>query len=119
MRNGHKIGALKRLIEEHIHPNNHRSDFYKKYGNWYIGVTNNTSLRKIQHIKSKQIAALHFKAWNAETKENALEVEKFFHLLGMRDKHGAGGVRDTTTWVYVFKIRTNIIDDLAHLLGRI
>lgn len=117
MVSGYKIGAIKRAIEVHIHPNNNRSDFYVNYKNWYVGITNNVNLRKAQHQKGKNIPALHFKSWNAETKSNAIEIEKYFHNLGMKDKSSVGGARDSTTYVYVFKIRTNIADDLANLFG--
>lgn len=115
----HRVGAIKRAIENHIHPKNNRSDFYVDYANWYIGVTNNTNVRKGQHKRTKKTAALHFEYWDAGTMENACEVERHFHKKGMRDKHGKGGVRASTTYVYLFKINTNIIDDLAHLFGRI
>lgn len=116
---GRRCGAIKRAIETHIHPKNHRSDFYRDYRNWYIGVTNNTNVRKAQHKRTKKTPALHFGYWDAGTVENACKVEKYFHELGMKDKHGTGGVRPNTTYVYVFKITTNIFDDLAHLFGRI
>ncbi|SRR5258705_2466896 len=114
---GRRCGAIKRAIENHIHPKNSRSDFYVEYSNWYIGVTNNTVVRKGQHKRSKKTLALHFEYWDAGTVENACEVEKHFHTLGMKDKHGTGGVRANTTFVYLFKISTNIFDDFAHLFG--
>jgi predicted GIY-YIG superfamily endonuclease len=114
---GHKIGAVKRAILNHIHPKNNRSDFYVRYSNWYIGITNNVKIRKAQHQKNKNIAALHFKAWNTDTKKNAIEIEKHFHALGMRDKASIGGAKDSTTYVYIFKVKTNIADDVAYLFG--
>ena len=117
MASGHKIGAIKRAIADHIHPNNGRSDIYVNYRNWYVGITNNVNLRKIQHQKGKNIPALHFKSWNAESKNNAIVIEKYFHDLGMKDKSSVGGARESTTYVYVFKIRTNIADDLAYIFG--
>ena len=44
-------------------------------------------------------------------------IEKYFHDLGMKDKSSVGGARESTTYVYVFKIRTNIADDLAYIFG--
>jgi hypothetical protein len=117
MYHGQTIGAIKRAVEDHIHPLKGRSDFYVNYGNWYVGITNNVTLRRIQHQKSKKIPALHFRAWNANSKINAIEVEKHFHGKGMKDKACVEGARDTTTYIYVFKIRTNIVDDLAYMFG--
>jgi len=114
--NGHKIGAIKRAIENHIHPDNNRSFIYAVYRNWYIGVTNNPNVRKAQHENQKQLTALHFQFWEADTKENALEVELYFHELGMLDKHGQGGIRNSSTVVYVFKIKPHALDWILDVL---
>lgn len=112
---GNQISAIKRAIENYIHPKNHRSDFYVEYSNWYCGVTNDSTKRKAKHKWGKKIPALYFHAWNAKTKANSLEVEKHFHNKGMRGiSKSPGGVRSTSVQVYVFKWKTNIADDLAH-----
>ena len=117
VRNGNRIGAVKRAIENHIHPKNGRSFLFSSYSNWYIGVSNNPLVRKAQHEYSKQLTAMHFQYWELDRKEDALEVEEYFHYLGMADKKGAGGVRSSTTTVYVFKISPHILDHLADMLS--
>jgi hypothetical protein len=110
-----KVGAIKRAIETYIHPDNNRSDFFVKYRNWYCGVTNDDTKRKAAHKYSKEIPALYFKSWDAGSKSNSLAIEKHFHLLGMRgESKSPGGVKSSSTFVYVFKWKTNIADDIAH-----
>lgn len=115
--NGHKAGAIKRAIEYYIHPNNKRSDIIRVYGNWYIGITNNTQIRKAQHIKEKSTKALYFNYWDAGNKITAVEIEKYFHSLGMKDNATIGGAKSDSCYVYIFKLRTTIADDIAHLFG--
>lgn len=110
-----KVGAIKRAIENHIHPDNGKSDFYVKYSNWYCGVTNDDAKRKAAHKFTKDIPALYFKSWDAGSKSNSLAIEKYFHSKGMRgDSKSPGGVRTSSRYVYVFKWKTNIADDIAH-----
>ena len=113
--NGNKIGAIKRAIENHIKVENGRSLFFKDYNNWYIGITNNVGVRKSQHKSTKDTNALHFKYWDAGTKQDAIEIERYFHLLGMKDKINVGNAKKDTIYVYVFKIRTNIEIGRAHV----
>ncbi|MDI9363422.1 MAG: hypothetical protein QM541_00625 [Flavobacterium sp.] len=115
--NGYKVGAIKRAIEHYIHPNNKRSDIIPVYGNWYIGITNNAQIRKAQHKKEKSTKALYFNYWDAGNKLTAVEIEKYFHLLGMKDKATVGGAKSDSSYVYIFKLRTTIVDDIAHLFG--
>ncbi len=109
-----KIGAIKRAIENYIHPDNNRSDFFVKYSNWYCGVTNDDTKRKAAHRYGKNISAMYFKAWDAGTKANALAIEDYFHSKNMRGKsQSSGGVRTSSRYVYVFKWYTTIADDVA------
>ena len=108
--NGHKIGAIKRAIENHIHPNSGRSFLYSMYKNWYIGITNDPAIRKAQHEYQKELTAMHFQWWEADSLDNALEIERHFHDLKMQDKHGAGGAKKNSTMVYVFKIDYHLLD---------
>lgn len=115
--NIHKVAGIKGAIEHYIHPNNNRSDIIRIYRNWYIGITNNTGIRKAQHIREKKTKALYFHFWDAGNKETAIEIEKYFHTKGMKDKDSVGGAKSTSSYVYIFKISTTIADDLAHLFG--
>jgi len=114
---GHKIGAIKRAIENHIHPDSGRSFLYVDYSNWYIGITNDPSVRKAQHEYQKQLTAMHFQWWEAGSKDNALEIEEYFQDAGMQDKKGAGGAKKNSTMVYIFKINTHFLDLLVNILG--
>jgi len=114
--NGHKVGAIKRAIENHIHPKNGRSFIYSEYANWYVGITNNPSIRKVQHQYEKDITAHHFQCWDADTRANALEIEFYFHELGMRDKNWQGGTKPNSTWVYIFKINAHFLDRVVAIL---
>lgn len=115
--NTRRIGAIKRAINSYISTKKGKSDFFIDHSNWYIGVTNNAQVRKVQHQRQKNISALYYKAWDAETKSNALAIEKHFHDLGMKDKASSGGAVETTKYVYVFKINPNMIDEVAYLLN--
>lgn len=109
-----KIGGIKRAIENHIATKNGRSQIVVLYGNWYCGVTNDETRRKADHKYGKNISALYFKAWDAESKDNALLVEKHFHQQGMKGlSKSPGGVRSSSKYVYIFKRYTTIADDIA------
>ena len=57
---------------------------------------------------------MYFKAWDAGSKINALAIENYFHQKGMRGlSKSPGGVRISSRYVYIFKLHTNISDDLA------
>lgn len=110
-----KIAAIKRAIENYIHPDNNRSDFYVRYSNWYCGVTNDDTKRKASHKYDKKISAMYFKSWDAGSKENALAIESHFHNKLMRGKSNSpGGVKSSSRYVYVFKWLTNFADDISH-----
>lgn len=109
-----KIGAIKRAIINYISTGSGRSTWYVDHSNWYCGVTNDETKRKSQHKYTKDISALYFRSWDAGSKTNALAIENYFHKLGMRGlSKSAGGVRTSSRYVYVFKYRTSIADDIA------
>lgn len=116
---GRKKMAIIRAIESYISHNNKagRSDFYVEYSNWYCGVTNSESVRKAQHANNNGEATYYFKAWDAGSKELALEVESHFHAKRMQGDGGTGGVRITTTFVYVYKKSPNVVDRLARFFN--
>lgn len=111
----HKIGAIKRAINDHISTNKERSSFFVVHDNWYCGVTNNVGIRKIQHA-TKRIF-IYFKSWDAETKNNAVEIEKYFHELKMRGAKTAGGVRKNSKFIYVYKYSMTPADIIEFILG--
>ncbi|MEI6574769.1 MAG: hypothetical protein WCO63_01170 [Bacteroidota bacterium] len=80
------------------------------YENWYVGVTNNPNVRNKAH-KNKNVEEPFF--WlciDTGSQGIALEVERYFHEKGMKDKRLTGGVKDNTTYVYVYKKHLPLID---------
>lgn len=118
IKNTSKAACIRHAIERHISPLTRRSLFYRDYSKWYIGITNNVTVRRGQHRREKQVDTLYFAYWNAGTKAIAASIEKHFHKLGMKDEHGMGGAIASSRYVYVFKIRTNWMEDLESLFGR-
>jgi|GEM_PF-1249990 len=114
---GHKIGAIKRAIENYIHPSNRRSFIFSEYENWYIGITNDTKRRKAEHEYKKELETLHFNSWDAGTVQNAVEIEKYFHDKGMKDKASVGNAKKDSIYVYVFKIQPHALDFLFAALA--
>jgi len=101
-------------IEKHLSD----CDTKIRYTNWYIGITNDATRRKTQHIKSKKLTDLvYFKHWDAESKEQAAIIERYFQDKGMLDKKGTGGANDYSKYVYVFKAKIGFVDAIFHLLG--
>ena len=104
--------GIKGRIEKWIEQN---SFLTKSYGNWYVGVTNSPDVRRRAHnyINNKNWGGSQTFAWvhfNAGSMTVACEIEKYFHDKGLLDKDTKGGVRKTTTYVYVYKKYRNLLD---------
>jgi hypothetical protein len=114
--NNRKIGAIKREIEKHLS----NCDTIRGYSNWYVGITNDTARRRLEHRTAKKLTdCVYFKSWDVGTKEQSAIVESHFHKKGMLDKHGSRGAVDTSKYVYVFKAEIGFVDAIFHLLGLI
>ncbi len=64
------------------------------YSAWTIGVTDQPATRKHQHDDPK-----HWMQWNADSEQDARDIETHFKNKGM--KGGTGG-RGNADWVYIF-----------------
>lgn len=64
------------------------------YSNWYIGITDDPDTRRQQHTNTSR-----WKAWPANSENDAREIEREFLNKGMRGDTGGGY---TPNWVYVY-----------------
>lgn len=94
-------------IEAYVKQN---STIYVNYSRWYIGVTNNPEIRKSQHKSLNNEEPYAWKHWYCYSKENALDIEKYFHQKGMLETDKTGGVADDSKYVYVYKKYPTILD---------
>lgn len=74
------------------------SESHKNYKLWTVGVTDNPDERKSQH-KSEDKNVDHWKHWDADSEDDAREIEGHFKDKGM--KGGVGG-RGKADFVYIF-----------------
>lgn len=98
---------IKKQIEKYVKEN---SNFFVDYSRWYIGVTNNPEIRKNQHKSLNNKEPNFWKHWYCYSKENALEIEKYFHKKGMLETSKTGGVAEDSKYVYVYKKYLTILD---------
>jgi len=66
----------------------------KKYSIWTIGVTDDPQTRKQKHDDPK-----YWMQWNADSEQDARDIESHFIDKGMKGGTGGGGSAD---WVYIF-----------------
>ena len=69
------------------------------YSSWTIGVTDDPSARKSQHERDGH-SIEHWMVWNADSEQDAREIERHFIILGMKGHPGGQGTAD---YVYIFK----------------
>jgi predicted GIY-YIG superfamily endonuclease len=96
-----------RQIEAYV---KQKSTIIIDYKRWYIGVTNNPSIRKSQHKSLNNEEPYFWKHWYCYSKENALTVEKYFHKKGMLNTSKQGGTAENSKYVYVYKKYPTLID---------
>lgn len=70
----------------------------KKYSLWYCGITADPDTRKEQHENAGENVK-HWKHWQADSEQDARDIEDHFHKKGMK---GEGGGGKNPTWVYIF-----------------
>lgn len=95
-----RIRRTARRIRRHIRTH---SLLWKSYGNWYVGVTNDTDRRRLAHERNRGRELPTFQAWKVRTARQAAELERRFLAQGMRGS-GGGWSRDSC-YVYVYKIK--------------
>lgn len=69
-----------------------------KYPYWYIGITNDPNRRKQEHIDDGKNVT-HWTQWPVDAKDDAGDIESYFHILGMK---GGGGGSEDPTHVYIY-----------------
>lgn len=76
-----------------------------KLGLWYAGITNSTKRRKAEHLNKKGDIE-YWKCIDAETLNKANEVEAYFSEKGTRNAPSKNGAKNTSKYVYIFKLPT-------------
>ena len=107
--NNYKVGAIKRSIEKWILEN---STIEVDYSRWYCGITkypDDTRLK--QHMNKRNDSGYFFKIWNAETMQQANNVEAYFSDKGMQNFPHSAGAKKTSKYVYVYKPNHTVFDD--------
>jgi hypothetical protein len=99
--------SIIRKIEYHVFKN---STAWIVWSNWYIGITNKPHRRKSQHIVDLKGKPFFWVEYNARSRDIAESIEKRFHDKGMRDARHAGGARNDSKFVYVYKKYPTIFD---------
>lgn len=70
----------------------------KEYHIWTIGITNDESRRKQEHIDDEDNVK-YWKSWDVDSSDDAHYIEKYFLDKGM--KGGSGGT-DNPNCIYIF-----------------
>ena len=83
-----------------------------KYPRWYVGVTEFPQRRYKEHMRKIGTEPFYWFSWYAYSKKTALTIEKHFHDLGMLEGAMAGGVKNTSKFVYIYKLKPDILDEL-------
>lgn len=86
------------------------STVFVDYSNWYIGITNKPHIRKSQHAVNIEGKPYFWQEYNARSRQIAEAIEKSFHDRGMKEKRHAGGARDDSKYVYIYKKYPTIFD---------
>lgn len=74
-----------------------------KFELWYCGITNNEKRREAEHNAKKGIVEF-WKCENAKKKDNANEIEQYYHFKGTKNSPHTHGAIETSKWVFIFKM---------------
>ena len=92
--------TIKTKISNHIKKSmGSKNPILKK---WYVGITNNEKRRNAEH-KTKLLDIKFWKCFDAESLENANEIEAYFSALGTSNRPSKNGANQNSNLVYVFK----------------
>ncbi len=92
--------SIKSEISKHISKSMNSKK--PRLNSWYVGITNDTKRRKAEH----RVNALGLKFWktfDAETMEDANEVEAYFSNKGTINRPSKNGANRYSKYVYVFR----------------
>ncbi len=73
-----------------------------RYKGWYVGITNSTDRRKAEH-RINVLGIKYWKTFDAESMENANEIEAYFSIKGTSNRPSKNGAIDNSKFVYIFK----------------
>ena len=79
---------------------------------WYVGISNDPTRRNDEHTRNFGEKICFFKSFYAHTKEIASQIEDYFANKGTINATGSRGAKDDSRWVYVFKAKPTVIDQL-------
>lgn len=99
---------VKRDIEAWVLIN---SNILYDFSRWYCGITNDPTVRERRHKHKLQLKPYFFISFDAKSKRIARALETSFHIRGMKDTDKHGGAKESSRYIYVYKIRPTILDD--------
>lgn len=92
--------AIKSEITKHIKKSMNSSE--PRLNTWYVGITNDTKRRKAEH-KVDKLGLKFWKTFDAETMENANEIESYFSKKGTINRPSKNGANKFSKFVYVVR----------------
>ncbi|NOZ46498.1 MAG: hypothetical protein GXO79_06915 [Chlorobi bacterium] len=92
--------TIKSEITKHIRKSMGSSK--PRLNSWYVGITNNTKRRKAEH-RVNVLGLKFWKTFDAETMENANEVESYFSQNGTINRPSKNGANKFSKFVYVVR----------------
>lgn len=99
-----KKTAIKSKITKHIRKSMGSSN--PRMNTWYVGITNNTKRRRAEH-KVGELGLRFWKTFDAETMENANDIESYFSEKGTINRPSKNGANKSSKFVYVFRKPTS------------
>jgi predicted GIY-YIG superfamily endonuclease len=77
-----------------------------RLNSWYVGITNDTNRRKYEH-RINVLGLKYWRTFDAETMENANEIESHFSQKGTMNRPSKNGANRYSRFVYVFRKPTS------------
>tara|TARA_R110002049_G_C8951256_1_gene545910 strand:- start:41 stop:403 length:363 start_codon:yes stop_codon:yes gene_type:complete len=77
-----------------------------RLNSWYVGITNDTNRRKAEH-RINVLGLKYWRTFDAETMENANEIESYFSKKGTINRPSKNGANRFSKFVYVFRKPTS------------
>lgn len=96
-------------INAHIKKN---STIVADNSRWYVGISNDAKRRNAEHTRKFGDKICYFKSFYAYSKEIASQIEDYYAKKGTINAPGSRGATEESKWVYVFKAKPTLIDQL-------